>query len=182
MIHREHRLSKDIDIFIDDPQYLGLLTPRFQAWFGIEEGSYDEAAHYIKLRYPEGEIDFIVSNALSDVPRTTFDFRGRVLPIETPAEIALKKLFHRAEGLKPRDIFDIAVVLSAEIDAKELERQLTILEPVKSALVNRLARLPDPYYQAALAELDIFPPWESVKAKARSMVESLVYSIPSSVL
>jgi hypothetical protein len=28
MIHSAHRLSKDIDAFIDDPQYLTLLSPR----------------------------------------------------------------------------------------------------------------------------------------------------------
>jgi len=179
MLHYQHRVSKDIDIFIDDLQYLGLITPRLNPWFGIDEGSYDETAHYIKLRYSEGEIDFIVSHALSDAPQTTFCFRGRELPIETPAEIALKKLYHRAEGLKPRDIFDIAVVLSSENDTKELERQLAVLEPVKSALTDRLARLPDPYYQAALAELDVTPPWEPIKARARSMVENLVRTIPS---
>jgi hypothetical protein len=28
MLHTRHRLSKDIDAFIDDPQYLTILSPR----------------------------------------------------------------------------------------------------------------------------------------------------------
>lgn len=28
MLHANHRLSKDIDAFIDDPQYLGIMSPR----------------------------------------------------------------------------------------------------------------------------------------------------------
>jgi len=179
MIHHEHRLSKDIDIFIDDPQFLGLVTPRLNPWFSLEVSAYDEAAHYVKLRYPEGEIDLIVSQALSGSPCMTFDFQGRSLPIETSVEIALKKLFHRAAGLTPRDIFDIAVVLSTDTGSKELLSQLAILSPVKAALTQRLARLPDPFHQAVLAELDVLPRWEPIKAVARPMVQDLVRAIPS---
>jgi hypothetical protein len=31
MRRHHHRLSKDIDIFVPDPQYLGYLTPRLNA-------------------------------------------------------------------------------------------------------------------------------------------------------
>lgn len=32
MLRHAHRQSKDIDIFVPDPQYLGFVTPRLAAW------------------------------------------------------------------------------------------------------------------------------------------------------
>ncbi len=79
--------------------------------------------------------------------------------------------------MKPRDIFDVGVVLSTPA-AAGLLRQLALLSPVKAKLENRLATLPEPYYQAALADLEIFGEWEPLKAKARPMVADLVKAIP----
>ena len=59
MLFANHRLSRDVDAFIDDPQYLGLLSPETTDVWNCTD--WDKAAHYLKLRYPEGEIDFIVS-------------------------------------------------------------------------------------------------------------------------
>jgi hypothetical protein len=132
----------------------------------------------VKLKYPEGEIDLTVSDSLSANPRSTYDFRGRTVPIETPIEIALKKLYHRAAELKPRDIFDIGVVLSTG-DEAGLMQQLAVLAPVKAKLENRLAMLPEAYHQAALAELEIFKAWEHLKARSQPMVAKLVKAIPS---
>jgi hypothetical protein len=57
MIHTGHRLSKDVDAFIDDPQYLPYLSPRLggEDIWGCQ--AYDEAANHLKLIYSEGEID-----------------------------------------------------------------------------------------------------------------------------
>ena len=75
MIHLGHRLSKDIDAFIDDPQYLSLLSPRLagESVWGCE--AYEEASNHLKLTYPEGEIDFIVATSITDiaVERKTVD-------------------------------------------------------------------------------------------------------------
>ena len=38
MLHHHHRDSKDIDLFIDDPQYLGLLSPRLSTAFDLVDG------------------------------------------------------------------------------------------------------------------------------------------------
>lgn len=67
MLHASHRLSRDIDAFIDDPQYLALLSPETTDLWNCTD--WDKAAHYLKLRYPEGEIDFIVSGAISRILR-----------------------------------------------------------------------------------------------------------------
>lgn len=77
----QHRFSKDIDIFVADPQILGHLTPR---------------------RFPEGEIDFIGTGWLTQQPFTVANILGREVKVETPAEIIGKKVYHRADTFKAR--------------------------------------------------------------------------------
>lgn len=177
MIQFEHRRSKDIDIFIDDPQYLPFLSPRIggeEIWYCED---YDEAANYLKVRFAEGEIDFIVSARLTMVPLLTYEFRGWSIPMEHAVEIAIKKLFHRAEGLKPRDIFDVAVIMTRYEDL--LKANLHLLREVKGGLAHRLQRLPQAYHERNLDDLDILPAWNYLKPVARGMVEALVNQIPS---
>lgn len=177
MVQFEHRRSKDIDLFTHDPQYISLLSPRL----GGEEiwGShdYDEAAHYLKVRYVEGEIDFIVSDRLTDVALIDYDFRGRTVPMEHAVEIAAKKLYHRAEGLKPRDIFDVAVIMTRHEEL--LAANLHVLRDVKGSLVQRLQTLPQAYYERNLEDLEILPAWDWLKPLARDMVTGLVARIPA---
>jgi nucleotidyltransferase AbiEii toxin of type IV toxin-antitoxin system len=61
MLAAGHRLSKDIDAFIDDPQYLSILSPDVTDVWTCP--TWDKAANYLKLRYPEGEIDFIITTS-----------------------------------------------------------------------------------------------------------------------
>jgi hypothetical protein len=77
MIHAGHRVSKDIDAFIHDPQYLSFLSPRLagEAVWGCE--AFNEAAHYLKLIFPEGEIDFIVAAAITDLKKRAEGNRSR---------------------------------------------------------------------------------------------------------
>ena len=64
MLGMEHRISDDIDLFIRDPQWIGYLTPRLNDKFEHLINSYDEGATSLKLKFNEGEIDFIVSMSL----------------------------------------------------------------------------------------------------------------------
>jgi hypothetical protein len=65
-LRRPARLSRDIDAFIDDPQYLALLSPETtDVW---KCAAWDRAAHYLKLKYAEGEIDFLVTAAIISLP------------------------------------------------------------------------------------------------------------------
>lgn len=120
MLYANHRFSRDIDAFIDDSQYLALLSPDTTDVWNCTD--WDKAAHYLKLRYPEGEIDFIVSGALTnvdpvekeiDLTSIRTDWKPTIA-VEPPAEIAPKKMYHRATMLKPRDIFDITVIKKPE--------------------------------------------------------------------
>jgi hypothetical protein len=182
MLHANHRLSRDIDAFIDDPQYLALLSPETTDVWNCTD--WDKAAHYLKLKYPEGEIDFIVSGTISDleaVPKEIDLTSIRIgwkptIAVEPPTEIALKKMYHRATMLKPRDIFDIAVV--KKIDGAPLIANLGNVASKKDDLIRRLASIHVGYLTADLAELDIQPGWEREQETCLETVRSLVAQIP----
>lgn len=56
MLHAGHRLSKDIDAFISDPQYLPILSPRLGGEDIWACDTFSEAANHLKPVYPEGEL------------------------------------------------------------------------------------------------------------------------------
>lgn len=104
-----HRLSKDIDIFIPDIQFLGELSPRFNA--STEDAlDYIETGNFISLTFPEGKVDFIAGAQVSSFKPQKQEFFGHAVYLEDPVEIVSKKLFYRGTYLKPRDLFDLAVV------------------------------------------------------------------------
>lgn len=182
MLYADHRLSRDIDAFIDDPQYLALLSPDTTDVWNCTD--WDNAAHYLKLRYPEGEIDFIVSGALSglDPVEREIDLTSvragwnPTIAVEPPAEIALKKLHHRATMLKPRDIFDLAVI--KKIDGNALTANLSAVASKKNDLLQRVNSIRVDYLKADLAELDIQPGWEHEQKTCLETVRVLVAQIP----
>jgi hypothetical protein len=182
MLHSDHRLSKDIDAFINDPQYLGIMSPDVTDVWNCR--TWDKAAHYLKLEYAEGEIDFIVSGPLSDLATTFHEIDLTDLParrkitieIEHPAEIALKKMHYRPTTLKSRDIFDIAVADS--IDHEALVSNLKKISNRKKALIKRMRSIDRNFLQAELAELDIRAGWNSQKSNCLETVRSLIEQIP----
>jgi hypothetical protein len=137
MLRHQHRRSEDIDIFVPDPQVLGLLTPRLNPVAESLTPDYAEGATYVKLYFPEGQIDFIVSRHVTPVPATRETLVGRDIPLETSAEVLGKKLWHRADMFTARDFFDLAYVARAEPRAiVQIEH---ILEYRADALDRRLA-------------------------------------------
>jgi hypothetical protein len=60
-----HRFSKDIDIFVPDPQFLGYLTPRLNPSAEMLTSDCVEEASSLKHRFAEGEIDFVASASLT---------------------------------------------------------------------------------------------------------------------
>jgi hypothetical protein len=182
MLYANHRFSRDIDAFIDDPQYLAALSPETTDVWNCDD--WDKAAHYLKLRYPEGEIDFIISGAISglDPVEKEIDLTSiragwkPTITVEPPAEIALKKMYHRATMLKPRDIFDIAVIKA--IDGGPLIANLGEIASKKDDLARRLTNIRVDYLKADLAELDIQPGWEHAQETCLEVVRTLVAQIP----
>lgn len=111
MFHYAHRRSKDIDIFIPDPQFLGYINPRTGGRGEDITSEYKDAAEYVKLFLPEGEIDFVASSTLTNNPFEEHEVLGRNILLETPIEIVAKKLWHRGDRATPRDLLDLAMVI-----------------------------------------------------------------------
>lgn len=131
-----HRLSKDIDIFIPDPQYLGHLTPRLNSDAEKMTDDFTEDARFLKLRFAEGEIDFVASAPLTHDPTIAELILGRDVAVETSAEILAKKLWHRGKDFKARDIFDFALI--AEKEPQALRPIAPILRDRREAILRRI--------------------------------------------
>jgi hypothetical protein len=117
MLRIGHRQSKDIDLFVPDPQYLGYVNPRLSDVAESITTDYSEQAEFIKLTLPDGEIDIVVGTALTDHPYDVVGYAGREIKVETCAEIIAKKMWHRGDRAKARDLFDLCAVAEAEPEA-----------------------------------------------------------------
>ena len=113
-LRHRHRSSKDIDIFLPDPQYLGYVNPQLSDAAAQDDPDYEVAAEFIKLRYPEGEVDFVAGPVLTDPGAEAALVDGRLVQLETDIEIVAKKLYFRGDRFMARDLFDLAMLLQAE--------------------------------------------------------------------
>jgi predicted nucleotidyltransferase component of viral defense system len=138
MRRHRHRFSKDIDIFINDPQFLGYLTPRLSPTAESLTTKYIEDHNYVKLVFPEGEIDFVAAPPLTTKPayeETLFDHR---ILVETSAEILAKKVWHRGFEFTARDVFDLSMV--AEREPRALHEISLILRDRRALILERITR------------------------------------------
>jgi hypothetical protein len=66
--------------------------------------------NFIRFILPQGEIDFIAAPPITPLKPDIRQVAGMSVNVEQPAEIIAKKIFHRGDVFKPRDLFDLAVV------------------------------------------------------------------------
>jgi hypothetical protein len=138
MRRHRHRLSQDVDIFINDPQFIGYLTPRLNPTAEALTSNYVEDSRFVKLSFPEGEIDFVASAPLTAKAAELETLFGRPFLVETTTEIVAKKLWHRGSEFTARDIFDFAVV--AEREPQALHEIEPILRDRRDAVLARIQR------------------------------------------
>ncbi len=127
MLEIAHRVSDDIDLFIDSPNWLGYVSPRLNEDFEDSLRSYSEESSYVKWQFDEGEIDFIVGSRLLN---TDLDMQNGLVkfPLESIAEVLAKKLFYRGWAITPRDVFDWCMI----------ERLAPLPEDTKALKTNNL--------------------------------------------
>jgi predicted nucleotidyltransferase component of viral defense system len=137
MFRYHHRLSKDIDIFVPDPQYLGFVTPRLSDVAAAVSADYvEDQSSFVKLIRPEGEIDFVASPNLTETPFEIWNIGGQHIRVETAAEIVAKKLWHRGDRATARDLFDLSLVIEQEPEA--LEKAATFLKKNAEPFINQI--------------------------------------------
>ena len=108
MLQIHHRESRDVDIFLSDPQLLSFLDPQTHDFeFQIQPVEYiGDGARFLRLAFDKiGGVDFIVGHGLTSSPFAQTIIDGEVVLLET---IVTKKIYYRASSIKPRDIVDIA--------------------------------------------------------------------------
>ena len=104
-----HRVSYDIDIFLEDPRALKRIAgdPRTKQ---ISD-DWQFPGNYLKLIRQEGEIDFILASNITENFFFVYNFKGTHINVETPSEIIAKKIRYRGPTFTIRDIFDFAAAV-----------------------------------------------------------------------
>jgi hypothetical protein len=133
-----HRFSKDVDIFINDRQFIGYVTPRLSATAESLTRDYVEDHDFVKLIFPEGEIDFVASAPLTENPSVSERLFGRDILVENSSEIVAKKIWYRGEQFTARDIFDLATV--AEKEPGTLNKISPILQGRRDMVLARIEK------------------------------------------
>lgn len=115
-IDLEHRISYDIDAFMDSASIVKRLVPVNNpvtaaiCWNSEKQrANFQYPGHYLKLILNGiGEIDFLTASSLVEDSTTPFIFNGRVIERERPCEVIAKKIYYRGTTFKSRDVFDLA--------------------------------------------------------------------------
>lgn len=174
MFRYQHRLSKDIDIFVPDPQYLGFVTPRLSDVAAAVTTEYvEDQSSYVKLIRPEGEIDFVASQNLTEVPFEIWNIGGHQIRVETAAEIVAKKLWHRGDRAMARDLFDRSLVIEREPEAL-IEAAKFLLKNADlfiSQIASRRTVLERQF--AEIDALDYKPSYDEAAQRAAAFLNSL---------
>ena len=137
MLRYGHRFSRDIDLFVPDPQYLGYVTPRLSEAAESITADYIEQGNFIKLVLEAGEIDIVASPNLTTNPFDVWEIMGQPVKVETAAEIVAKKLYHRGDRATARDLFDLALVI--ERDPQALAHAAPYLQRHAQAFLARVS-------------------------------------------
>lgn len=169
MLNFKHRLSKDIDLFGHDVQWISILSPRLNEKAANLATTYIEQANGVKIVMPYGDIDFVVAaDITSPINRTKQSIAGREIEVEPSSEILAKKLFYRAAGFTARDVYDMsaAIDLVPHIAAKAARSATS----KKDVLLRRFEELERIGEQSLL---DGIVPYEGLLRHSRHMVEKV---------
>jgi hypothetical protein len=172
MLRLNHRMSRDIDLFVPDAQYLGYVTPRLSEPAEHLTTEYVEAAEYVKLLLPAGEIDIVVGEPLTDPAWEPVMHEGRLVRVETNAEIIAKKMHWRGQQAKARDLFDLCAV--ADHDPAAIEQAAPSFARYGEAFIERLKSYAD-YAEEEFAQIqriDYERPFDECMVLAESLIRA----------
>jgi hypothetical protein len=97
-----------------------------------------EDSNFVKLAFPEGEIDFVAAPPLTSAPANAETLFGRRFLVETSSEIVAKKIWHRGAEITARDIFDFAMV--SELEPEAMHEIAPILRDRRDVVLDRIQR------------------------------------------
>jgi len=169
MFRFQHRLSKDIDFFGYDAQWISLLSPRLNETAAAMATNYTEQANGVKILMRNGDIDFVVAGDVAvPVLRDHMELEGRTILVDPTSEILAKKLFYRAAAFKSRDVYDLSAAL--ELDPSAAKRAVQAAGSKRDLLLRRFDELDKLDSQTLLEGL---VPYEVKLVYAKDMVEKV---------
>jgi hypothetical protein len=178
MLQIHHRESRDVDIFLPDPQQLPFLDPEKHDFeFEIQPDAYEgDGARSLRLVFENiGEIDFIVATALTSSPTTQAEIEGEAVLLETVPEIITKKIYYRAASIKPRDIFDIAA--AGKQHREPIIKELRKYRDQVTQAVSTIEKLNVDFVNAAIAQLAIKDPYREIAKAAISTSKDILRAV-----
>jgi hypothetical protein len=99
-----------------------------------------EQANFTRLYFPEGEVDFILAQPITAYPQRILQQLPGILT-EHPVEIISKKIIHRTDTFKPRDVYDLSIVIDR--CGKEMQEGFMFFSSVIDRLQARIRFLYD---------------------------------------
>jgi hypothetical protein len=99
---------------------------------------------------PAGEIDIVVGQPLTDRAWEPVMHEGRLVRVETNAEIIAKKMYYRGHQAKARDLFDLCAV--ADNDPAAIEEAAPFFARHGDAFIARLKSSAD-YVEEEFAQI-----------------------------
>ena len=148
----DHRISYDIDIFLENASHLRALSPNRNTAARAISNRWQEPGHYLRLEREEGVVDFIIAAQQTDLTPWTYTFKGRDVPIEEPAEILAKKLKYRGSRIISRDIFDILAV--HRFDPAIVREAVATAPDGARRAVDRIRRIEKRYRETIIDEVN----------------------------
>jgi hypothetical protein len=145
MLQIDHRESRDVDIFMTDPQLLALLDPEKRDFtFELRPDGY--SSRFRKFFLGDiGEVDFIVARVMTARPTAVVSIEDEDVALEMIPEIIAKKIYYRGTNIKPRDIFDIAaagehhanpIIEALRNYRQEVARTIAKIETLDAAFIS----------------------------------------------
>ena len=170
MMEYGHRFSKDIDIFLPDPQLLAYFSPRTNNVIEADVESYDEQAEYIKLIHDDGEIDFIVAKPILCKTCKILHMFNTDIPCEHPFEVIAKKITYRSKNFTVRDFFDLATICYYS-DVTGINEIMRIIYPHAEYLKHRLTGV------QSFNEIQTLPSGDIIKQEGIKILSNILSKI-----
>ena len=167
----QHRLSFDVDLFVQDPQIINYLSPKHwiedSSTFGDE--MYVDFVNHIRVLSAKNKIKLDVLVAQDNLADCLIDDSNKIFNatvcIESIEDIIAKKIVYRRKENFTRDIIDIAIAIEHDNTIAKLLKIKAITKQDINELNNALDTLDKNKYDY---ELEVVKPFEKYLKTAQN--------------
>jgi len=175
MYYFQHRLSFDIDLFVEDIQYLDFIRPKL--WIdesnSFNPNEYIEQHNHIGLTTSNDiKVDILFDSNSTD---GFIDDTHKIFPfdiyIESIENILAKKITFRKKDNKARDIFDIATAISKDENIiEQMLQQNKIIKDDLLILKDSLNNLNLNKFAIAIEMVEPFQEYKNIALNAHKII------------